>query len=93
MRSWLARAPPPAPAGALQESHSLDTTALSFRNNYALAQDFKGMPDRDISVEFWARTPVFNLSKPTDHNSEFLSFAASSHDAGALRQWHCHQEQ
>ena len=42
------------------------------------------MPDRDITVEFWARTPVFNLSKPTDHNSEFLSFAASSHDAGAL---------
>ena len=61
---------PPAP-------HALQTGAISFHNNFAMNQGFQGMPEGDISIEFWARTPTYNVSTAQpDIYSEFINYAA-----------------
>lgn len=62
---------------------ALETGALTFHNNYAMNQGFQGMPDGDITIEFWARTPAYNASTAQpDIYSEFLNFAAVAPSAG-----------
>lgn len=51
-----------------------DTSALSFQNNYALATEISNMPTKDLTVEFWARTPKYENNNGSSHQ-EFLSFA------------------
>lgn len=53
-----------------------DSGVLTFKNNYAMNQNFRGMPTDDLSVEFWARTPAYSEAQP-DIWSEFISFAAA----------------
>ena len=49
------------------------TSSLVFENNYALNPDVVGMPTKDITVEFWARTPAYNKSsRPADKKFEDL---------------------
>jgi cysteine-rich repeat protein len=47
----------------------------TFGNNFAMNQNFRGMPVGDISVEFWARTPAIGISQG-DTYSDFVSFAS-----------------
>lgn len=66
------------------QTGTLETSALTFRNNYAMNQGFQGMPFGDITIEFWARTPSYNASHP-DVWSEFINFATSAtSDTGAM---------
>ena len=58
----------------MQGSSRFDTSALSFQNNYALASEISNMPTKDLTVEFWARTPKYANSNGSSHQ-EFLSFA------------------
>jgi len=62
-------------------AQSLDAGALTFRNNYAMNQGFRAMPQGDITVEFWARLPALNNSQVAAYN-EFFSFAANVLDPG-----------
>eukprot|EP00887_Chlorella_sp_A99_P000397 scaffold13.g397.t1 len=61
---------------------AFDAGVASFRNNYAANQGLAGMPDRDVSVEFWARTPAYNATRSPDAYAEFLSFSSFSTDDG-----------
>lgn len=52
---------------------------LSFHNNYAMNQGILNMPQGDLSIEFWARTPAYNASTAQpDVFTEFLNYAAVS---------------
>lgn len=54
----------------------LRTHALSFKNNYAMNPQLKGIPTKDITVEFWARSGVIkDSSVGTERYAEFISFA------------------
>ncbi|PSC70155.1 concanavalin A-like lectin glucanase [Micractinium conductrix] len=65
----------------------LQAGALSFRNNYALQPDYTGMPDKDITVEFWARTPAYTPRNATpERYAEFFSFASFGRDGGSPQQ-------
>ncbi|KAK9844409.1 hypothetical protein WJX74_002134 [Apatococcus lobatus] len=57
-----------------QGGKHFDTSALSFQNNYALATEITNMPTRDLTVEFWGRTPKYENNNGSVHQ-EFLSFA------------------
>ena len=60
-----------------------DVGALSFSNNYVANQHFQGMPNTDVTIEFWARTPAYNASTAQpDIYTEFVNFAAVSSDHG-----------
>ncbi len=61
-------------------SNSLNNAGvLSFHNNYASNQNVQNMPQGDLSIEFWARTPAYNTSTAQpDVFSEFFSYAAVS---------------
>ena len=55
----------------------LTTGAITFANNYALQPNAIDIPTRDVSVEFWARTPSATHSS-NDHNalSDILDIAS-----------------
>ncbi|KAK9814590.1 hypothetical protein WJX72_008328 [[Myrmecia] bisecta] len=64
------------------------TSALSFQNNYAMNSEMTGMPTRDVTVEFWARTPASFQGPgkiPTQDQAEFFSFATRLPEASAGR--------
>ncbi|PRW20453.1 concanavalin A-like lectin glucanase [Chlorella sorokiniana] len=64
-----------------QGSSRLEAGAMAFRNNYAMQQTYSGMPERDITIEFWARTPAYSARNSTPASfSEFLSFATYTKD-------------
>lgn len=50
-----------------------------------------GVPGRDLSVEFWARTPAYTPRNSTpERNAEFFSFSAFGHEEGeCLLPWGC----
>lgn len=52
---------------------------LDFSNNYAINTQVEGMPDKDVTVEFWAKTPALNSDDQGDVPAmyEFLSFATT----------------
>ncbi len=59
-------------------SKSLPNAGIaSFKNNYAMNQNFRGMPIGDISIEFWARTPAYKLGEANVYY-EFVSYAGFS---------------
>lgn len=59
-------------------SKSLPNAGIaSFKNNYAMNQNFRGMPIGDISIEFWARTPAYKLGEANAYY-EFVSYAGFS---------------
>ncbi len=60
--------------GHVQESSRFDTAALSFQNNYAMASEITKMPTKDVTVEFWARTPKYENNNGSVHQ-EFFSYA------------------
>ena len=73
---------PPSP----QASHSMKAGALSFKNNYAANDAMVGMPTKDFTVEFWARTPALSKDAPAAGNyAEFFSFATHLQGDGARR--------
>jgi len=52
---------------------------LSFHNNYAMNQGIQNMPQGDVSIAFWARTPAYNTSTAQpDVFTEFFNYAAMS---------------
>ncbi len=61
----------------------MSTSSLVFENNYALNGDVTGMPTRDVSVEFWARTPAYNKSSPNADKKfeDILNYATHIPDA------------
>jgi cysteine-rich repeat protein len=64
-------------------SQSLNGVGVaSFKNNFAMNQNFRGMPKGDISIEFWARTPAYGIDPP-DTYADFISFATFSGDKSA----------
>ncbi|KAL4422517.1 hypothetical protein ABPG75_008714 [Micractinium tetrahymenae] len=68
-----------------QGDKRMETGALTFRNNYAMQQAYEGMPDRDITVEFWARTPAYTPKNSTpERYAEFFSFASFARDEASL---------
>ena len=53
--------------------------ALELDNNYAMQSWFQGMPDKDITIEFWAKTPaISDSSDDRIKNQEILSFASDT---------------
>lgn len=63
----------------------MDTGALAFKNNYAANDAMVGMPTRDFTVEFWARTPALLMdSPPFGDYSEFFSFATHLQNEGTF---------
>ena len=58
-----------------QGARSLSTSAVEFEDNYALNEQAKGMPTKDITVAFWARTPKVNSSQPLQKYTTFLNYA------------------
>jgi hypothetical protein len=63
----------------------LETGALAFHNNFAMNQGWAGMPEKDLTIEFWARTPAFSSRNGTaEVNSEFVSFATFIRDEDSL---------
>lgn len=61
-------------------SQSLSNAGIaSFKNNFAMNQNFRGMPTGDISIEFWARTPAYKIGQ-ADLYYEFVSYAGFSGD-------------
>ena len=64
-------------------SEKLSTAGVvSFKNNFAMNQNFRGMPEEDITVEFWARTPAVGIDQ-ADTYSDFLSFATFAQVPGS----------
>ena len=63
-------------------SDRVSAGVASFKNNYAMNQNYRGMPERDLSIEFWARTPAVGIDQ-ADVYSDFLSFATSAQSPGA----------
>ena len=60
----------------MQNGHNLNTGSLTFANNYAANDAMTGMPLRDFTVEFWARTPaIVEGTPPPSSAAEFCSFA------------------
>jgi hypothetical protein len=59
-----------------QGGQSMKTGAMTFRNNYAINDAVEQMPTRDVTVEFWARTPAMREGQapPADY-AEFFSYA------------------
>lgn len=78
----LAKTPTTSIQTIQQNGKSLSTGVLSFANNYAMNQEFQGMPDRDITVAFWARTPKYNVSDDLKLWSEFFNFASFINNEG-----------
>lgn len=57
-----------------------DVGVVTFRDNYIMNRGFEGMPQEDITIDFWARTPEYSPEKgDTAHHSEFLSFSSFAH--------------
>lgn len=54
---------------------------LSFQNNYALKEEVGGMPERDLTVEMWVRTPAYKATVKRVQDSDLLSYA--THTTGA----------
>lgn len=52
---------------------------VSFKSNFAMNQNFRGMPTQDISIEFWARTPAYGEDQ-SDTWADFISYAAFAGD-------------
>lgn len=48
---------------------------LSFQNNYALNEEVGGMPERDVTVEMWVRTPAYKATVERVQDSDLLSYA------------------
>eukprot|EP01023_Acetabularia_acetabulum_P045632 TRINITY_DN4636_c0_g1_i1.p1 TRINITY_DN4636_c0_g1~~TRINITY_DN4636_c0_g1_i1.p1 ORF type:complete len:894 (+),score=183.65 TRINITY_DN4636_c0_g1_i1:220-2682(+) len=65
-----------------KNGESLQTHALSFHNNYAMQPNFEDMPQRDFTIEFWAKTGELDTkpysAQEAPQYSEFLSFATVS---------------
>lgn len=55
---------------------------LSFQNNYALNEEVGDMPERDLTVEMWARTPAYKATTERVQHSELLSYA--THTTGGV---------
>ena len=55
---------------------------LSFQNNYALNEEVGDMPERDLTVEMWARTPAYKATPERVQHSELLSYA--THTTGGV---------
>ena len=49
---------------------------MVFENNYALNPEIEGMPDKDLTVEFWAKTPAYD-NNALGHNplADLLTYA------------------
>ena len=61
----------------IYKGKDLGFPALDFQNNYAMQPYFQGMPDKDITVEFWARTPqVSDAEEDRNLYQELVSFAS-----------------
>jgi len=61
----------------IYKGKDLGFPALDFQNNYAMQPYFQGMPDKDITVEFWARTPeVSDAEEDRNLYQELFSFAS-----------------
>lgn len=57
-------------------SKHLKTTALTFKNNYAMLSHAIDMPQEDFTVAMWARTPAIrNDRPPSDDTAMLLSYA------------------
>ena len=66
----------------MQGGQTYETGMLSFSNNYALNEAVEGMPERDLTVEMWARTPAYKRTTAGLQPSELLSYA--THTTGAV---------
>lgn len=72
----LVSLPAAAEVRVARGGQGVDTGALALRGGgYAMNQGVQGVPDGDVSVEFWARTPAINDS--ADVYSEFFSYATT----------------
>jgi hypothetical protein len=44
--------------------NSLRTGSVSFKNNVAVNKGVKGMPEKDFTIEFWAKGAKLDSDKP-----------------------------
>eukprot|EP00210_Caulerpa_lentillifera_P004747 g4531.t1 len=81
--------PPQKSEAVIQKhGHSLRTHALSFKNNYAMNNEVVGMPEKDITVEFWARGGRFYRGFLNHERSEdFFSFASFKNTTNDHNAW------
>ena len=77
--------PKQAEDNVLQSGRDLGFPALDFQNNYAMNAYFQGMPNEDITVEFWSKTPkVSDATEDRNMYQELFSFAAVKRGNGDL---------
>ena len=55
---------------------------LSLQNNYALNEEVGDMPERDLTVEMWVRTPAYKATAERVQRAELLSYA--THTTGGV---------
>lgn len=60
---------------SMQGGQAYESGLLSFHNNYALNEEVGDMPERDLSVEMWVRTPAYKPTPERVQRSELLSYA------------------
>ena len=58
-----------------QDGKQLSTGSLNFANNYAFNPAMVNMPEKDFTVEFWARTPAYNEDTTTNSFTTLFSYA------------------
>ena len=60
----------------LQGGRTLEASSIVFEDNYAMNPDMQGMPTKDLTVEFWAKTPAYDPTVP-GHNplADLLTYA------------------
>lgn len=61
----------------VKDEKKLLTGGLKFKNNYAMNPGFNGMPQKDITIEFWARSgQITGSGLGSENYAEFFSFSA-----------------
>ena len=48
---------------------------MQFADSYALNENAVNMPTHDITVSFWAKTPGYKASKPSNRFETFVTYA------------------
>ena len=69
----------------VQGGRSFSSSSLTFANNYALNPDVVEMPTKDLTVEFWAKTPAYDPNAP-GHNpiADFFTYATHVPEAESI---------
>ena len=72
-------------ATILQGGRTFSSSSIVFENNYALNPEMSGMPTKDLTVEFWSKTPAYD-NNALGHNplADLLVYATHIPEADSF---------